>query len=271
MRARGMQRRLKLTLEYDGSGFYGWQLQARTGERTVQGVLQAAFARLPGRHGSLRAAGRTDAGVHALGMVAHCDTDTPVPDASLQRALNAHLPPDVRVLALARVPDTFEAQYGCRWRYYRYRMRLARSDVRGAALARHHILFLYQQLEVAAMQQAARYFEGQRDFAALATQESRSTLRRVYWCELQADGRDLTLHIAADGFLRGMVRAVVGTLLRVGEGKLGAREIPDILASLERARAGENALPHGLYFACAGYEPWDEGSRARLLAARQPL
>ncbi len=260
-----MKRRLKLRLEYDGLGFFGWQVQAKTGERTVQGVLEAAFANLPGEHGRLRAAGRTDAGVHALGMVAHLDTDTSVPDEKLRRALNAHLPSDVRVLALERAPADFEAQYDCLWRYYIYRLRLARGDVQGAALERGRMLFLYRRLEVAAMVEAAPLFEGRRDFAALATQETRRTVRTVHLCHLAVRGRDLALHLAADGFLRGMVRAVVGTLVAVGEGKLAGREIPDILASRERSQAGENAPPHGLYFVEAGYEPWSEAVRERLL------
>ena len=258
-------RRLKLTLEYDGAAFFGWQVQAKTGERTVQGVLEEAFARLPGRHGRLRAAGRTDAGVHALGMVAHLDSDTPVPDGRLQRALNALLPPDLRVLAVARAPDAFEAQYHCLWRYYRYRLRLARGDLRGAALERARVLFCYRALDLAAMQRAAPRFEGRRDFAALATQERRPTVRTVHLCQLEARGRSLTLHVAADGFLRGMVRALVGTLLLVGEGKLGSAAVEEVLASHDRGRAGENAPPHALYFVEAGYEPWSQAVRARLL------
>ena len=261
-----MRRRLKLTLEYDGAAFFGWQLQARSGERTVQGVLERAFAALPGTHSRPRAAGRTDRGVHAIGMVAHCDSDTRVPDAALLRALNAHLPDDLRVLALERVPDTFEAQYDCRWRAYRYRLRLARDDLRGAALERNRMLFVYERLDVAAMERAAPLFEGERDFAALATRETRSGVRRVHLCALTQQGRDLTLHIAADGFLRGMVRAVVGTLLEVGALKRSPADVPALLDSRKRARAGENAPPHGLYFVRAGYEPWREALRETLLA-----
>jgi tRNA pseudouridine38-40 synthase len=121
-------RRLKLTLEYDGSGFFGWQLQARTQERTVQGVLEAAFARLPGEHSRVQAAGRTDAGVHATGMVAHIDTSSQLGTAVLTRAVNAHLPADLQVLSIHEAPPDFEAQYSCCYRYYRYRMRHLRDD-----------------------------------------------------------------------------------------------------------------------------------------------
>jgi len=99
-------------------------------------------------------------------------------------------------------------------------------------------------------------FEGRRDFAALATQETRSTEREVYLCKLETRERDLTLHIAANGFLRGMVRAVAGTLIRVGEGKLQPEDVVGILESKNRSQAGENVVPHGLYFVKAGYERW---------------
>ena len=226
----------------------------------MQGVVQAALSKLPGSHSSLRAAGRTDAGVHALEMVAHIDTDTPLLDMKLRRALNAYLPGDVRILGLETVPDAFEAQYSCLWRYYQYRMRLVRHDAQGLALDRHRVLPLYRELDVGAMQTAALHFEGKGDFAALATQETRSTVREVYVCRLEVDERDLTLHIAANGFLRGMVRAVVGTLIRVGEGKLKPEAITEILESKDRSQAGENVAPHGLYFVKAGYKPWREGT-----------
>ena len=259
-------RRLKLTVEYDGSDFYGWQVQSRSGERTVQGVLQTAWGKLPGQHASLRAAGRTDAGVHAVAMTAHLDSDTPVEDEKLARALNAHLPPDVRVLEVEQVPDSFEAQYSCLYRTYRYRMRLTRGDLSGTALERLRVLHLNQVLDVAAMQQAAPLFEGRRDFAALATQETRTTLRTVHLCHLDVQGRNLTLTIAADGFLRGMVRATVGTLLEVGAGKLKPADVTELLDSKERSRAGKNVSPHGLYFLEAGYEAWSEEVRKRLLS-----
>lgn len=253
-------RRLKLTLEYDGSKFFGWQIQARTGERTVQGVLQAALTNLPGTHSPLCAAGRTDAGVHALAMVCHFDTSTYLPITALQRAINAYLPPDVRVLGIEEVATSFEAQYGCHYRAYCYRMRLARADLRGVCLDRLRVLHLYQQLDVVAMQAAARLFEGKQDFASLATQEHRGTVRTVHLCRLEQRDRNLSLLIAADGFLRNMVRAVVGTLLRVGEGKLKPEDIPRLLATRDRRQAGENAPPHGLYFLKASYELWDNSN-----------
>jgi tRNA pseudouridine38-40 synthase len=249
-------RRLKLTLEYDGTNFHGWQLQVKAGKRTVQGVLQHACTKLPGEHSNLKAAGRTDAGVHALAMVAHIDTTTPIPNDKLILALNAHLPEDVRVYQIENVAPGFDAQFDCLYRRYAYKMKLARDHFQGTALERGRVLFLYQEFDTAAMQQAAKYFEGNHDFASLATQEIRETVRTVYLCELEVNERNLNLHIAADGFLRNMVRAVVGTLMEVGEGKLKPDDIRTILASKDRSQAGQNVPPHGLYFVEAGYEPW---------------
>ncbi len=250
-------RRIKLTLEFDGTHFHGWQVQAKTGERTVQGVLETALADIPGARPRVMGAGRTDAGVHALAMVAHYDTEDLIPTEKVAKALNSRLPNDVRVLCAEEVGLDFESQFSCRYRRYLYRMRLTRGSFERTALDRHRVLFLSQRLEVEAMQKATSYFEGTRDFTALATQETRGTVRTVYLCRLDIEERDLTLHIAADGFLRNMVRTVVGTLLYVGEGKLKPHDITSILESRDRKRAGPNVPPHGLYFAEAGYEAWE--------------
>ena len=249
-------RRIKLTLEFDGTHFYGWQVQAKTGERTVQGVIEAALSDIPGARPRVMGAGRTDAGVHALAMVAHYDTEDAIPAEKVSKALNARLPSDVRVLNAEEVGPQFESQFSCRYRRYIYRMRLVRDSLETTALERHRVLFLPQKLDVGAMRAATSYFEGTQDFAALATQETRGTVRTVYLCRLDAQGRDLTLHIAADGFLRNMVRTVVGTLLYVGEGKLQPRDVAPILESRDRKKAGPNVPPHGLYFVEAGYEVW---------------
>ncbi len=265
--------RLKLTLEYNGTHFHGWQLQAKTGERTVQGVLQEAFAKLPGKHSTVKAAGRTDAGVHALAMVAHIDTTTAIPNEKLSLALNAHLPEDVRVYRVENVTAEFDAQYDCLYRRYVYKMKLTRDNFQSTALERGRTLFLFQELDITKMQVAARFFEGTHDFASLATQEIRETTRTVYLCELEHSGRDLNLHIAADGFLRNMVRAVVGTLLGIGEGKRSPEDIKRVLESKSRSQAGQNAPAHGLYFVEASYKPWSVTSsgaeKSRVLTRTQ--
>jgi tRNA pseudouridine38-40 synthase len=262
-------RRVRLTLEFDGTDFAGWQWQP-TGERTVQGALQEAFAKLPGTHGPVVAAGRTDAGVHALAMVAHVDTTTAIPDAKLRLALNAHLPRDVVVLDLASVAGDFEAQFDCRYRRYLYRMWPARDDPRGLALDRHRVLPVLRRVDADAMQAATHHLVGRHDFSSFATQETRTPVRTVLLCDLRADGAELRLHVAGDGFLRNMVRTIVGTLLWVGKGKLRPDDVADVLAARDRARAGPNVGPQGLYFVEAGYQPWDPEASERNAAARAP-
>ncbi|MEJ2667236.1 MAG: tRNA pseudouridine(38-40) synthase TruA [Deinococcales bacterium] len=259
-------RRVRLTLEYDGSAFLGWQRQT-SGERTVQAAVETALAALPGEHGSVVAAGRTDAGVHALAMAAHVDTSSGIPDEKLRLALNAHLPRDVGVLAARTCDDSFHAQFDCRYRRYLYRLRVRRDDPRGVAVQRQRVLSVFRHLDVDAMEVAANALLGRHDFSSFATRETRSRERTVYLCELRREEGELRLHVAADGFLRGMVRTIVGTLLWVGKGKLQPDEVPTLLAARDRTRAGHNVAPHGLYFVEAGYQAWDrERSEAAVRA-----
>lgn len=255
------RRRLKLTLEFDGTHFHGWQIQSKTGERTVQKVIQETLAMLPGEHSSLKAAGRTDAGVHALGMVAHVDTNSQIPNEKFLRALNAHLPSDVRILELEPIHSQFEAQYDCLYRRYHYHMRIYRHDLRSSSLDRFRVLAILQDLDIAAMQRASQFFLGTHDFSAFATQETRSSIKTIFLCDLSSNERDIKLDIVGDGFLRNMVRAIVGTLIDVGNGSLKAEDIPAIIASKDRNRAGKNVAPHGLYFVEAGYEAWAKDQR----------
>lgn len=266
----GERRRIALTIEFDGRDFKGWQIQP-TGERTVQGALEHAFSALPGEHGRVHAAGRTDAGVHALAMVAHLDTTSAIPDEKLRLALNARLPNDVAVLDVEPVAGDFEAQFGCHYRRYLYRMRLVRKRRQGLALDRDRVLMVHDEIDVSAVIDASTRFEGRRDFSSLATQETRSRERSVHLCEVRQELGELRLHVAADGFLRGMVRAIVGTLLAVGMGRIAPDAIDEILAARERRRAGKSVAPHGLYFAQAGYEPWNRATSEARLAERLDL
>ena len=156
------------------------------------------------------------------------------------------------VLDVASVRGDFEAQYDCRYRRYLYRMRPARDDPRGLALERHRVLPVLRRVDVPAMQAATHHLVGRHDFSSFATQETRTPVRTVHLCELRVDGAELRLHVAGDGFLRNMVRTIVGTLLWVGKGKLRADDVADVLAARDRARAGPNVGPQGLYFVGGG-------------------
>jgi tRNA pseudouridine38-40 synthase len=237
--------RIRLRLEYDGTDFHGWQLQA--GERTVQGELEAAFAHILGVPVRVHGAGRTDAGVHARGQTAHADVDTRLDPAALQRALNAVLPPDVAVLELAAAASDFDARGAARWKRYVYRIleRRPASPLRRRAVWHHH-----GSLDLGRMRDAARLLEGTHDFAAFRGNPRGSgdegTVRTLLRLELRREGDELWIVAEGQAFLRHMVRNLVGTLVEVGRGRLPAESMREILASRDRSRAGPTAPACGL-------------------------
>lgn len=250
-------RRVKILLEYDGTDFAGFQIQAQ-GERTVQGVLEAALARIPGTYPKVTAAGRTDSGVHALALPVHYDTEDAVPIERIPRALNTLLPPDVRVLQAEEAPRSWHARYSAHWRRYLYRV-LGRSEP--TALDRHRVWWVPQPLDFPAIAAAARQLEGEHDFGAFANREKRTTVRKLFQVRVEARGEELHLHFIGDGFVRGQVRAMVGTLIEVGLGRRPATDIARLLKDPRREGGGATAPPQGLYFVAAGYSPWKTGAR----------
>ena len=245
-------RNIALTLEYDGARFAGSQWQSDA--RTVQGELERSWTKLTGETARWNFAGRTDAGVHARGQVANAKTSTRHDLVTIQRALNAILPSDLAVRAVREVAPEFHARFSARRREYRY---LILNEQWPAPLLRERALHVAQPLDVSAMDEAVRLLEGEHDFAAFGTASSSSTVRHCYRarCRTQEDdGRRIVMvELAANGFLRHMVRAIVGTLLPVGRGKLSTREVKNILGSRDRAAAGPTAPPHGLYLEAVGY------------------
>ncbi|PTA67559.1 tRNA pseudouridine(38-40) synthase TruA [Deinococcus arcticus] len=253
--------RLRLTVAWDGAPYAGWQAQANA--PSVQDTLHAAFARLGPAPFRPVAAGRTDAGVHAEAMPVHVDlpADFRVPPARLARALNAWLPPTVAVLDAAPAPPGFHARFSCLERRYVYRL--------WCAPQRHPLwagraLHVPQPLDMAAMNAAAQALTGTHDFAAFATQEDRQTVRELRALTVVpgpgANGDGIwAIHVHGESFLRHMVRGLVGTLLLAGQGKLDPAGVAAILRSRQRAQAGANVAPDGLYFAGALY-PGDPAS-----------
>lgn len=235
----------RLSLEYDGSGFAGWQIQ-RGGQRTVQGVLHEAFRRVTGQDVRVIGAGRTDSGVHAEAQVASVTLDSDLGPERLGRALNGVLPDDVSVRECAAMPDGFHARYDAREKLYHYRIwnGASRSPLRAA---RWH--WVPSRLDVAAMALAGAACVGSHDFAAFqaAGSEVRSTVRHLSRVEVTGEARgEVDLFVAGEGFLRHMVRILAGTLIEVGLGRRHPEAIPAVLASRERPRAGRTAPAHGL-------------------------
>jgi len=256
-------RRLRLLLAYDGTDFYGAQVQ--TGLRTVGSALEGALARITGEAVRVTFAGRTDRGVHAVGQVAHCDLATALPDERLWRALNGVLPRDLAVLECATVPPTFHARYGARWREYRYQV--WNSPVRLPSLARTawHIT---RPLDLAALHEATATLLGAHDFAAFAGQglgggrpQERSTVRtllRADWAALPPDapglpGRIVELRIRANAFLPQMVRTIVGAAVEAGWGRRDAAWLAWCLREGRRANVPAPAPPQGLTLWRVGY------------------
>jgi tRNA pseudouridine38-40 synthase len=242
----------RLTLEYDGTDFQGWQLQAQP-SRTVQGCLAAAFEAICGGRARVRGAGRTDSGVHAEGQVATCSVETRLDDAELLRALNATLPTDVAVIALARVGDDFDPRRAATSKSYRYV--IWNHPIRSPLRARRS-LWVRHALDVDAMRTAAAAFVGTHDFASFqaAGSDVIGTVRTLTRVSITgAVGGEITLSFEGSGFLRYMVRNLTGTLLEIGRGHRPAADVPAILAARDRARAGRTAPAHGLTFVSVRY------------------
>ena len=239
-------RRLRITVEYDGADFAGWQLQPDV--RTVQGVLEVALAQVTGQAVRVIGAGRTDAGVHARGQVAHLDTASRLPDPDLQRALNAVLDADVAILELRRVPDAFNARGDALLKRYVYRILTRRAS---SPLRRRRVWQLREPLDLDAMALAAGTLEGTHDFSAFrgargGSPAQENALRSLDRLSLEKGGDEIRLVAEGRSFLRYMVRNVVGTLVEVGAGRLSAEAVAEILASRDRSRAGPTAPAHGL-------------------------
>jgi len=237
----GPQRTLRLLLEYQGTDFCGWQIQPQG--RTVQGELARCLQVLLGEEVCPIGAGRTDAGTHALGQVAHLHTHSTLPLYCLHRGLNGLLPPDVAVLRVEEAPAHFHARYSAKTKRYRYRVRTVRS-----ALDRPFVWSLYQELKLEPMSQAAAHLAGAHSFAAFCNQDPLpgSFVCQVQDCGWTRRGPELIFEIAADRFLRHMVRILVGTMVEVGRGRRPSGDMTRLLESADRTLAGPTAPAQGL-------------------------
>jgi tRNA pseudouridine38-40 synthase len=237
----------KLVLGYDGTDFRGWQRQPdgprQPGCRTVQGVLEEAVRKITGKQVVVHGAGRTDAGVHALGQVAGFRGAFKLSDEVLLRALNAVLPEDVRVFSLAEAPSDFHARKSARSKLYRYRIVLSPQP---SPLDRRFVLHWPYPLEVGPMRAAARLFVRTADFTAFSSNRDRSPVRTVTRSGLRRSGDELVYTIESAGFLRYMVRTIVGTLLEVGRGRIAPARIEEIFRLKDRSLAGATAAAKGL-------------------------
>ena len=236
-------RYFKAVVEYDGTDFAGFQWQH--GVRTVQVTLEQAIASRTGSQARLTGAGRTDAGVHALGQVVSFGCETRIPVDNMALALNSALPRDVSVRRVEEVDAAFSARFSASSRLYAYL--ILNRPIRSALLDRYSG-FWPQPLDVAAMQEGARRLLGERDFAAFANEldPEQVTMRDVTRCQVGRYRQFIVVRIEANAFLRGMVRTTVGTLIKIGAGKQKPEDIDVILQSRDRQLAGPSAPPQGL-------------------------
>jgi tRNA pseudouridine38-40 synthase len=237
-------KRFKLTLEYDGTGYVGWQVQPNG--PSIQGTLQDALARLLGERVAVEAAGRTDSGVHALGQVACFSTARALPLKAYWMGLNTHLPPDIAVVAAQEVPLDFDPRRWSRGKRYRYRVSNRRSR---SPLRRHTHWELFMPLDVEAMREGAQRLLGRHDFSAFRASdcEAAHAVREVRALDIEgATGDEISFTVDGTAFLKHMVRNLVGTLVEVGRGKRPPAWVGEVLAGRDRTRAGVTAPPHGL-------------------------
>lgn len=242
--------RVACVVEYDGSGFAGWQTQRRG--RTVQAALEQALGHVAAHPVSVTCAGRTDAGVHALGQVVHFDTHAERPARAWLMGANSQLPRDAAVRWAAPVDPGFDARRSAHTRYYRYLIVEGRDR---PALWRDRAGWSAQQLDTTAMERAGTHFLGERNFSAFraAACQSPTPMRRIDRVGVRRSGRWVAIDIAGNAFLHNMVRIMVGTLMAVGRGERSPEWVGEVMSAGDRRRAGATARAEGLYFVGPSY------------------
>ena len=254
-----MERNIALRLMYNGTAYHGWQVQKT--ETTVAETLENALTRLCGHPVKVVGCGRTDAGVHALRYCANFRTDCTIPTDRFPLAVNTYLPPDIAVCDAVEAEPEFNAILSCIRKEYLYR--ICNTRIRDPFYA-DRAFFYPSPLNVFRMTEAARSFVGTHDFAAVRSvgTETKTTVRTVYWYEVEQHGRMFDLRVCADGFLYNMARAMAGTLIYVSEGKIQPEEIPALLERGDRRLTGPTVPPGGLYL----NRIWYEGDVGKMMA-----
>jgi tRNA pseudouridine38-40 synthase len=246
-------RTLKLTVAYDGTDYVGWQRQAEG--TSIQGVLEEALAPFEGAPVTVHGAGRTDAGVHALGQVASVRLAATIEPDTLARALNAVLPAAVRIVSVEEAPPDFHARFSATGKTYEYHVVNAPFV---SPFIQRYAWHVPQRLDIDAMEAATRVLAGRHDFAAFQSAgtdvpSSVRTITAIEWAGDSGPDSPLVLRISGDGFLRHMVRNITGTLVEFGRGRWPALDMARMLASRDRGKAGTTAPPHGLFLAAVMY------------------
>ena len=238
----------KLIIAYDGTDYFGWQRQPD--RRTAQGILEGSLSKITQKKIPILGAGRTDAGVHAQGQVAHFKANLSIKADELQRALNSIIPGDVRIVSLEEVDMNFHARKMARSKIYQYR--IFNSPGISPFLFRYALQWL-SPLKVGLMREAASSFVREADFTAFSSNRLLDPVREIFRSEIRKRGHEIIYTIEANGFLRYMVRTITGTLLEIGKGKMKPEEVEDIFRKKKRSLAGPTAPAKGLCLVRVNY------------------
>ena len=237
-------RNIKLTIEYDGKDFNGWQKQPT--KLNIQGTIEQAIKQITGEDVNLNASGRTDAGVHALGQVANFKTNSKIPIEKFAIAINSKLKRSIVIKKAEEVDEKFHSRLSCKRKTYRY---IINNSPEGTAIYRNLETHIPQKLDVERMKKAVKYFEGEHDFKAFKASgtSSKSSIRTIYEANVYQENEKIMIELTGNGFLYNMVRIIAGTLVEVGFGKLEPEKIPEIIQEEKRENAGKTLPPNGLY------------------------
>jgi len=248
----GYMRNIKITIEYDGKDFNGWQKQPN--KLNIQGEIERAIEEVTGdQEIELIASGRTDAGVHAIGQVANFKTNSNIPTDKIPIALNTKLKHSIRIKDAEEVEERFHARYNCKKKTYRY---VINNGNTASAIYRNLEYFIPEKLDIEEMKKAIKFFEGEHDFKGFKASgtSSKSSVRIIYKTKLEKKGDKIFIELTGNGFLYNMVRIIAGTLVDVGLGKIRANDIPKIIDSKDRTKAGKTLPPYGLYLVKVNYK-----------------
>ena len=244
-------RNIKLTIEYDGKEFNGWQKQPN--KLNIQGTIEKAIQEITGEEVELTASGRTDAGVHAWGQVANFKTNSILPTNKFIIAINSKVKKSIVIKEAEEVDEKFHSRYCCKQKTYQY---IINNAPVSSAIFRSLEYHIPQKLNIEEMKKAIRFFIGEHDFAAFKSSgtSSKSSVRTIYNAEIKEEGNKIYINLTGNGFLYNMVRIIAGTLVEVGTWKIPAELIPNIIDSKDRKQAGKTLPAHGLYLVKVEYK-----------------
>lgn len=243
-------RNIKLTIEYDGKDFNGWQKQPN--KLNIQGNIEKVISEITKEEIELIGSGRTDAGVHAIGQVANFKTNSNIPIEKFAIAINSRLKKSIIIKKAEEVPERFHSRYNCKQKTYRY---IINNSDMGSAIYRNLEYNIKMPLNLENMKKASKYFEGEHDFSAFKASgtSSKSSVRTIYSADVKKENERIIIELTGNGFLYNMVRIISGTLVEVGLGKIRPEEIEDIIDSKNRQMAGKTLPPYGLYLVEVNY------------------